>query len=1348
MPSNRFYSVATLALVSAVLGCSHSSSSHSTTGVVTTPPALTLTSVTPTSGTTAGGTQVTLSGTGFIQSSLMTVLFGSAKAQGIVVISSTTLTCDTPLNQNAGTVTITVETAAPSNLSATLQHAFTFQTPSGGGGGGPPGGGPTPQQMTITNISPATGPQSGFTVVTITGTNFAQITSVTFGGSAAAITNVTSTSISVTTVAHAAGQVNVTVSSSFNLPVTDNNGFTYQPNGTGINVTNISPPTGPYVGGNVIDIVGSGFAGIVSVTFSGVQAPSVTIASTTSIGVTVPAGTLIAGFTGGPVNVTVTSSVNGSYSLGGGYTYGGSGGSDVLTAISPNNGPQSGGTKVSISGNNFLNGQNSNVSQVLIGGEPLLNMTVLNASTIAGNIPPGVNPTGASVIAYDANNLASNPPLTFTYTPSLFIDTINPNDGPAAGGGKTVTITGAYFTSTNITSVMFGANPGTTVTVVDSSTLTVFPPASTNLLQGPVDVTIVGNGIASATLHNGYNYGQVFNPVNYFKTVPSGGVAVVGTVLAAQFVPTAPSGAAVIMGNAVAVIFSAGSPPVTITPPSGSSFYTDVAIADLNADGFLDMILLDQGTGNLEVYINNGLNTGFNAPAIVPLTGGAFGASMALGILANNGVYSVAVAERNPDQVEVFKGTLSGSAYVLTHPATTTTALPTNSFACQIQCADPNASTTDPKQYRHPGNMPDAYDMNNDGLADFVVALSQLNQVAVLLQNASAPFSWNVASVTTLSGCVQPALLELADVNNDGSLDVVTGNTGTSNISVLLGDGAGGISVVGSYSVPGQSAMNGIVIGDYNRDCRPDIVTSNQDGESIAILLGHGDGTFADPVTYDGENSGNYGGANIVGISHDLSFNNIVALDENLLQNADILTFVPRSIYVTVLGDIIAPPYAQEGAQQDPEAIAFGDLTHDGHNDMVVANRTSGTIQVFLNDGTGNFTQPYSPVVTGQYPESIAIADVNNDGKKDVLVACNGSDAVFVHINLGGGSLTGGAEVSLAGPGNITSGQFGPHQVIAADMDGTGNVSFVTANQFGDSVSIFTNPNGLGNFVAAGNLSPGEPLGCYPVGSAPLSVAVADISGINKLDIVTANSNADSVTVLLRSAATGVGIAKAEDFALGGTILPAASEPAGTPPVTILVGQVEPVSVALVDLNQDGFIDIVTADKGSSTLTILYGGKGGTAGNFFVPTDYVHYGTSTKIGFPPIKLVTGTNPISVVAADMNVDGKPDLVVGCFGGSEVMDFINQGDETQAEVTGPGDLNLMPPSPSVVPFPGEAAFFYDATKDAILYSSGKLISFTATNTVPVTGMAVAPLVLPCVPNVGTTGTDGNVRLFTVQ
>jgi len=129
----------------------------------------------------------------------------------------------------------------------------------------------------------------------------------------------------------------------------------------------------------------------------------------------------------------------------------------------------------------------------------------------------------------------------------------------------------------------------------------------------------------------------------------------------------------------------------------------------------------------------------------------------------------------------------------------------------------------------------------------------------------------------------------------------------------------------------------------------------------------------------------------------------------------------------------------------------------------------------------------------------------------------------------------------------------------------------------------------------------------YNIGveSYPLSVAIADLTGDGKLDLVVANSVTDYISVLLGNG--------------DGTFKPAVSYDSGG---------LEAWSVAVADVNGDGKPDILVANINSNTLSVLLGNGDGT---FQAPLTYGSGGSSFAT--------------SVVAADVNGDGKPDLVAG-------------------------------------------------------------------------------------------------------
>ena len=143
------------------------------------------------------------------------------------------------------------------------------------------------------------------------------------------------------------------------------------------------------------------------------------------------------------------------------------------------------------------------------------------------------------------------------------------------------------------------------------------------------------------------------------------------------------------------------------------------------------------------------------------------------------------------------------------------------------------------------GNNPQSValgDLNGDGSPDIVTANSSNfnGDVSVLLGDGAGGF----ATQTRFSVGNGPWSVALGDVNGDGSPDIVTANSSnSSDVSVLLGDGAGGFASQTRFSV-GNNPQS-VVLGDVNGDGSPDIVTANFFSNDVSVLLGDGAGGFA-----------------------------------------------------------------------------------------------------------------------------------------------------------------------------------------------------------------------------------------------------------------------------------------------------------------------------------------------------------------------------------------------------------------------------------------------------------------------------------------------------------------------
>ncbi len=275
-----------------------------------------------------------------------------------------------------------------------------------------------------------------------------------------------------------------------------------------------------------------------------------------------------------------------------------------------------------------------------------------------------------------------------------------------------------------------------------------------------------------------------------------------------------------------------------------------------------------------------------------------------------------------------------------------------------------------------------AGDLQNDGNVDVVVARHDSYAVSVLVGDGHGGLDPASGSPVGTSKGTRPHThaVTVGDVNADGNLDILTTNASDNNISVLLGDGTGRFEPAqGSPVAAGRHPYDVVRLHDVNGDGRLDLVTPNLHGSAVTVLLGDGAGGFS-PAPGSPFPVGPRPGYVVVG-------------DLNGDHNLDLIaTHDDEALVAVGLGDGTGRFRPAPGSPIQLECpvwgASIGDLNGDGINDLVLGSFHDPGIVLLLGDGRGSFRPAASsPLPSGNGPGYPLVADVNRDGRLDILAA-------------------------------------------------------------------------------------------------------------------------------------------------------------------------------------------------------------------------------------------------------------------------------------------------------------------------------------------------------------------------
>ena len=537
--------------------------------------------------------------------------------------------------------------------------------------------------------------------------------------------------------------------------------------------------------------------------------------------------------------------------------------------------------------------------------------------------------------------------------------------------------------------------------------------------------------------------------------------------------------------------------------------------------------------------------------------------------LTNDNKLDVIVIDSNNDQVLVLQGLGNGSFSLITKHST---------------------------GYKSDPSFVAIGDFNEDGQPDIVISNNNTNTIVILSSFATYP---NGDETTYFTGDGSyPVRAALADINDDGHLDVLIGTSLYPTMGILFGIGDGTFRHVETFFVNTTSEIS-FDVADMNNDGYLDIVIDQYDVDLILIYFGLGNGSFVYGETiYFGNN---------------LDATKIALGDFNNDQIMDIVftTFSTNSVTLILRFDHATTPQIityNTGNRSRPIFVVTSDINNDQSMDFLVAMYANSSISIYVNDGNGSFHDPIRIELNNQNPIFIALGDLNGDDRLDIVFVSSFSSTVGIVLANTDGSFT---DVILYSTGR----QAFPVAVTLGHFNNDALLDIAIVNEREGTIYIL---------IGYGNGTFGESR-TFLVGytSSPIWITLTDLNHDKQDDILICNSNENFISVFL--------IHPEADFTKETTYRSAAGP--------------HPSSIVMADFNDDNRLDVAVANSGNENFQILLDYDDSTFSNKIIYSSNV-----------------GSHPQYVIVADFNNDNHSDIAIANTWADNIHILQGHGDGT--------------------------------------------------------------------------------------